>query len=67
MFNNIGLTEILIFLLVLLLLFGGKKVSELAKGAGQAGKELKNINKELKDVKKDINKEDESWESVPTN
>ncbi|KKQ89789.1 MAG: hypothetical protein UT14_C0051G0001, partial [Candidatus Shapirobacteria bacterium GW2011_GWE1_38_92] len=44
----------------LLLLFGGKKVSELAKGAGQAGKELKNINKELKDVKKDINKEDES-------
>jgi sec-independent protein translocase protein TatA len=58
MFNNIGVTEILIFALILLLLFGGKKVSQLAKGAGQAGKELKNIGKEIKNVKKDISKDE---------
>lgn len=57
--QNIGIGEILIFLLVLIILFGGKKISELAKGAGQAGKELKNIGKELKGAKKDITKEDD--------
>ena len=32
MFNNIGLTEILIVAAILLLIFGGKKLPEFARG-----------------------------------
>lgn len=41
MFNNIGSGEILVVLVVLLFLFGGKKLPEIAKGLGESGKELK--------------------------
>lgn len=41
MFSNIGLPEILIILLVVLLLFGAKKIPELAKGLGRGIKEFK--------------------------
>jgi len=58
MFQNISITEILIFVLVLIVLFGGKKISELARGAGQAGRELKDVSKEIRSAQKDI-KEDE--------
>jgi TatA/E family protein of Tat protein translocase len=58
MLQNISMTEILIFVLVLVVLFGGKKISELAKGAGQAGRELKNVGKELRNAKDDLKKED---------
>jgi len=60
MFQNIGIGEILVFVLILILLFGGKKISELAKGAGQAGRELKNAGKEIRGAKKDIKDEDDS-------
>ena len=33
--GNIGFTEILIILLVIILLFGAKKIPELAKGLGK--------------------------------
>lgn len=46
-FNNIGSTELIIIGVVLLILFGGKKLSELARGIGQSGRELKNIKKEM--------------------
>jgi sec-independent protein translocase protein TatA len=36
MFRQIGPTEILIILGVVLLLFGGKKLPELARGSGKA-------------------------------
>jgi len=40
---NLGKTEIiiLIVLVVIVLFVGGKKLPELARGVGQAGKELK--------------------------
>jgi len=41
MFSNIGLFEIIIVALVLLLLFGGRKLPELAKGIGESIRELK--------------------------
>jgi sec-independent protein translocase protein TatA len=41
LFGKIGVPEILIVLLVLLLLFGGKKLPELAKGIGDAFRELR--------------------------
>ncbi|MBO8438974.1 MAG: twin-arginine translocase TatA/TatE family subunit [Bacteroidetes bacterium] len=39
--NNIGLPEILVILLILLLLFGGKKIPELMKGLGKGVKSFK--------------------------
>lgn len=48
MLNNIGLTEILIVSAVLLVLFGGKKLPEFAKGLAEAIKEFRNAFKEDK-------------------
>lgn len=50
MFGNIGLPEILIILVVIILLFGAKKIPELAKGLGQG---LKEFRKASKDVEKE--------------
>ncbi|RTY70371.1 twin-arginine translocase TatA/TatE family subunit [Flavobacterium sp. GSP27] len=44
--SSIGVTEILIILAVVLLLFGGKKIPELMKGLGSGIKEFKNAAKE---------------------
>ncbi len=50
---SLGAMEITIILLVVLLLFGGKKLPELAKGLGKGIKEFK---KAKKDVSEEINK-----------
>ncbi len=39
--GDIGFTEILLILLVIVLLFGGRKIPELMKGIGQGMKEFK--------------------------
>jgi sec-independent protein translocase protein TatA len=39
--GNFGFTEILLILLVVVLLFGGRKIPELMKGLGQGMKEFK--------------------------
>ena len=36
MFGSIGMTEMILILGILLLLFGGKKLPELAKGMGES-------------------------------
>lgn len=41
MFGRVGSTEIIVVLAVLLLLFGGKKLPQLAKGIGESLKEFK--------------------------
>jgi sec-independent protein translocase protein TatA len=41
MLGRIGSTEIVVVLAVLLLLFGGKKLPELAKGMGEALRDFK--------------------------
>ncbi|MDO8503825.1 MAG: twin-arginine translocase TatA/TatE family subunit [bacterium] len=45
--SNIGTTELIIIALVLLFLFGGKKLTELARGAGETGRELKKVKREF--------------------
>ena len=50
---SLGPMEITIILLVVLLLFGGKKLPELAKGLGKGIKEFK---KAKNDVSEEINK-----------
>ena len=49
--GNIGAGEIIIVALVVLLLFGGKKIPELMKGIGKGVKSFKGG---LKEVEKDI-------------
>lgn len=60
MFNNIGLGEIIIVLIVLLFLFGGDKLPEIARGLGESGKELKKVKEEMERAIKDIKDPDQS-------
>ncbi len=46
LFGNLGTGEILIVLLVLLLLFGGRKIPELARGLGRGIAEFRQGMKE---------------------
>jgi len=46
MLRSIGLPELLVILLVAVVLFGGKKIPELAKGLGEG---IKNFKTALKD------------------
>ena len=43
--GKIGATEIILILLVVILLFGGRKIPELFKGIGQGMKEFKKASK----------------------
>lgn len=43
--GKIGATEIILILLVVVLLFGGRKIPELLKGIGQGMKEFKKASK----------------------
>lgn len=45
-FQSIGLTEWLIIALIVVLLFGGKKIPELFKGLAEAMKEFKKASKD---------------------
>jgi len=45
-FSNIGGTELIIIALILLLLFGGKKIPEFMKGVAEAIKEFKKASKD---------------------
>ncbi len=42
MLANIGSTEIIIIAVIILILFGGKKLPEMGKGLGESLKEFKN-------------------------
>ncbi len=53
---NLGLPEAVLILLILTILFGGKRMTDLAREAGNAGKELKKIKKEYGEAKVEIEK-----------
>ena len=57
---SLGPWEIVLIFVVLLLVFGGKKLPELAKGLGQGLKEFKKakeeIKEEIKSAEEDIEK-----------
>lgn len=40
-FNRLGVTEIILILVIVLLLFGGKKIPELMRGLGKGIKDFK--------------------------
>ena len=52
--GNIGAGEIIIVALVILLLFGGKKIPELMKGLG---KRVRSFKDGINDIEKEINAE----------
>ena len=56
-------SEIILIVLVILLLFGGKKIPELMKGLGKGAKSFKEgmneVQGEIDEIKKDINKTDD--------
>lgn len=55
--RSIGLPELLIILGVAVLLFGGKKIPELAKGLGEGIKNFKHALKEEEKPKPEDNKQ----------
>jgi sec-independent protein translocase protein TatA len=61
MFSQIGATEILIVLGIVVLLFGGRKLPELARGSGRA---LRIFKSEVKGLDKDD--EDDKPEALET-
>jgi len=50
---RLGPTELLIILALILVLFGGRKLPELAKGLGQGLKEFKHATREGAEEEKD--------------
>lgn len=61
MFGNLGAGEIILIVLVILLLFGAKKIPELARGIGKGMSEFK---KGLKDVESEIKSADTDVKKV---
>jgi sec-independent protein translocase protein TatA len=57
--GRLGATEIIVILVIVLLLFGGKKIPELMKGLGTGIKEFKDASKgeDAANSKKDETKE----------
>jgi sec-independent protein translocase protein TatA len=53
MLRNIGTTEWIIIAIVILLLFGGKKIPEFFKGIGEAVREFKKSSKDSNEEKKE--------------
>jgi len=51
MFGNLGATEIILIVLAILILFGAKKIPELAQGIGKGMREFR---KAVRDVEDDI-------------
>jgi len=56
--GGLGTTEVLLILLAILLLFGAKRIPELAKGLGKGIREFKDASKDVKDEFEAAAKED---------
>ncbi len=53
LFGNLGTTELLIIVFVVLLLFGGKKIPELMKGLGKG---VRSFKQGMNDIEDEINR-----------
>ena len=58
LFGTLGFWEIVLIVLCVILLFGGKKIPELMRGLGKGVKNfkegMKEVENDVKDIKKDI-------------
>ncbi|HEV8538238.1 MAG TPA: twin-arginine translocase TatA/TatE family subunit [Bacteroidota bacterium] len=57
MFGNLGTTEILVIGLIILVLFGARRIPEFMQGLGKGVREFK---KAARDIQDEIEKPDES-------
>lgn len=65
LFLNLGAGEIIIIALIVLLLFGGKKIPELMHGIGKGVKSFKSGMSDIEnEIKKDVNSTDEKNDSA---
>lgn len=64
LFMNLGMSEILIIALIILLLFGGRKIPELMRGLGKGVKSFKQgvaeAEAEIKKTNEDLDKSDKT-------
>ena len=66
MLSNIGTTEFIIIGLVLVLIFGSKKITEMAGQLGESTKELSKVKKEYEKVLKgEVDEEKKPKGGVP--
>jgi len=66
MFKQIGPLEISLILIVLLLLFGAKRLPEIGKGVGKSLREFKSATKGLgDDVKSGLDDDEDGTEETP--
>lgn len=63
-FMNLGTGEIIIIAIIVLLLFGGKKIPELMKGLGKG---IRSFKEGVNDVKDEINKPIDSEKETKEN
>jgi sec-independent protein translocase protein TatA len=47
--GSLGMQELVVILLIIIVLFGAKKIPELARGMGRGIREFKDASKEIKD------------------
>ncbi len=54
--GNLGATEIILIIVAILILFGGKKIPELMRGVGQGMREFQNAKNNVKsEIEKGMN------------
>ena len=59
---GLGFQEILVIVLIVLLLFGGKKIPELMRGLGKGVKSFKEGMNEVTDLKEEVEKDEKKHE-----
>lgn len=60
--GSIGIMELLIILVLVLLIFGPRRLPDMAKGLGQSVREFR---KGIRDMRKDIEDDDEPAKGAP--
>ncbi len=60
--GSIGIMELLIILVLVLLIFGPRRLPDMAKGLGQSVREFR---KGIRDMRKDVEEDDEPVKAAP--
>jgi sec-independent protein translocase protein TatA len=55
--GSFGITEIVLILIIVLVLFGGKKIPELARGLGNGWREFKKASRDTQDESEPTDKD----------
>ncbi len=61
---GLGLPEMIVIGVIILLIFGAKRLPEIGKGLGKTAKEIKDISREMEKVKETKHKEEPKGEGA---